>query len=693
MLIPFLLFFAFSFLFFIKKGTHRLLPLFLSLALLLGLGVQTVYHESRHAPWRTADAGSTHTLLAEVEALDKATAGGAVYLVHAEELDKKHVNLRLLLKTGAEVEPFREGDRITATVTVSHYGNDYLYSEGIAGQAEAISAPERLATSETRGLISTLRKALSTRIEEGTSKEGSAFYSALLLGDRSALSDETVLAFRRSGISHLLALSGMHLTILALLLLRFLRLLRVPHAVRFLLLLLFLSLYAAIAGFPLSLLRAALMLTLTELGRLLRLLSDSVTSLFLSVALIMLVSPTAAMDVGLWLSFLATLGILTALDILPGTVLRRRIVGRLLHTLAFSLLCGLCAILFTTLLSTLIFGHISLVALPANLLLSPPVSLALAIGPFLLFFPAAIGPIAEWLSQRTLDGVRLASGVRGAYATASYPLFTVALVFFTLYLGILLVRSFKTRRGFLVRFFVATALLSGVFLSLYIPSETRAFLLISRADTDDYLVLREHRRVTVVANACTEDTSALLGHLEEQGITEIDTLLLTHLSERSADMLSSLSENLLVRTVILPGEGKDKDAEAELAALAEHLGIRWEIASGPTVSTNGQTIKLLMSRNSAHQTLFLSFERVQGRIVYTSPAALATVNAEAQNVFLEDASLLYLGAHPKEEGREGAFILPSDCRLLTAYPEALSQNLAEEAEAISPYGFYLMPLR
>ncbi len=661
---------------------------------LAGYGTQGLYHAIRHAPWEREDAGSLHTLQAEVIEVDKVGKGETVYLVRAEMLDARAVRIRLLLKTDAADPPLKSGTRITASVGITDHGNEYLYSRGIAGNAEAIGSPECI-PGEGRSiasLLSFLRSTLSERIRKGLGGDDAGFYSALLLDERDALSDKAALAFRRSGTTHLLALSGMHLTVLALLLLRLLALLRTPPPLRFGILLLFLLLYAALTGFPLSLLRASLMMAIYELGRLLRLLSDAVTALFFSVALILLFSPGAALDVGLCLSFLATLGILVVLEVYPNPVSPKRRARRLLYALVFSVLSGLFAILFTALLTTAVFGHLSLIALPANLLLSPLVNAALVIGPFLLLFPSLFGPIAKHLSSLILGGVQLAGGIPGGYTVARYPLFTAALLLFTLYLAGLLLRSLPSHRAFLLRFLAATAALSAVFLGCHIPHQAAEFVLIVREGTSDYIVLREDRHTTVIVNGCEGAHASLLSHLEGQGISEIDTLILTHTAEGDSRMLTAVARKMLVHSIILPVGQEATNEDNALAYLARELGMSVLLTDSNSLSVNGLTVKLLSIGDTPHNGLFLSVEGRGARIAYASPSALAAVNAEARHAFIEDASLLYLAAHPAPAYREGPLLLPSGCRLLSAYPELLPEEFAKEAEEITPYGVFYMPL-
>ena len=134
--------------------------------------------------------------------------------------------------------------------------------------------------------------------------------SALLLGNKKHLSDNSVRDFSRAGVSHILALSGLHTSILMgaiALILKKLRVKRVARAI----LLIFISLtYLALTGFAVSTTRCVLMLLCVYLSMILCYLPDSLTSLSISGAMIFIFSPGAVIDIGFWMSFSATLGIL-----------------------------------------------------------------------------------------------------------------------------------------------------------------------------------------------------------------------------------------------------------------------------------------------------------------------------------------------------------------------------------------------
>lgn len=145
------------------------------------------------------------------------------------------------------------------------------------------------------------------------SSEGTApLLQALLTGDRSGLAPETVAAFRRSGASHLLALSGLHMGILYLLFDSFTKPLggsRPARLVRFLLILGGAGFFTLMTGAGPSIVRAFLFIGLNETLRILGR-SRKATRVFCVALLIQLVlDPGVIRSLGFQLSYLAMAGI------------------------------------------------------------------------------------------------------------------------------------------------------------------------------------------------------------------------------------------------------------------------------------------------------------------------------------------------------------------------------------------------
>lgn len=196
----------------------------------------------------------------------------------------------------------------------------YLAVHGISGMAYAADSLWALCTTASGhtagGFTSSLlrlRQKLVNRYASYLDGDQLAIIAALTLGDKSLLDADTRALFSDTGTSHILALSGLHLSILFTLMqfvvLRHIRR-RVPRVVAHAAVLIALWLFVWLAGAPLSLQRAAWMLTLLQVGNCLRPSWGSTLNNLCFAALTLLVaSPLSLFDVGFQMSFAAVLGI------------------------------------------------------------------------------------------------------------------------------------------------------------------------------------------------------------------------------------------------------------------------------------------------------------------------------------------------------------------------------------------------
>ncbi len=135
---------------------------------------------------------------------------------------------------------------------------------------------------------------------------------ALLTGDRSALSRDLLSTFRRSGASHILALSGLHLGVIYLILGKVLSVLgRFPPSIiaRYVLILVFSAFYTIMTGASPSLVRAFLFILLRETAILLHRPRHPLRILLAAMVIQLASSPSVLSSTGFQLSYLAMAGI------------------------------------------------------------------------------------------------------------------------------------------------------------------------------------------------------------------------------------------------------------------------------------------------------------------------------------------------------------------------------------------------
>ena len=157
------------------------------------------------------------------------------------ELDGAKTSRRVILSC-EYLSALRAGERVRVTAKVSSFSERaseteaYRIADGFSGVLICSDSNDCHVISSGnfsfRTRLSEWNARLSERLSDRIGGASGGLAAALLLGNRSYLFATDTLNFRRAGVSHLLALSGLHVGILIAAIERFLKLLRVPRFAR-----------------------------------------------------------------------------------------------------------------------------------------------------------------------------------------------------------------------------------------------------------------------------------------------------------------------------------------------------------------------------------------------------------------------------------------------------------------------------
>lgn len=246
--------------------------------------------------------------------------------------------------------------------------------------------------------------------------ESRAVVQAMAVGERRYLTPELRRTYARSGASHLLAVSGLHVGVVFLLvnaLLWLLPLVRGGHRIRNLAAVAFVWLYAFTAGCSPSVVRAACMFSALQFALAFRLEYTGLNLLCGVAAAMVLIHPPMLFDIGFQLSFLSAGAILCWA--VPAMRLLR---GGFLRWTAGSLLVGFCAAAVTLPLVSHRFGIVPLGGVLLNPLLLLTAQAIVVPAVFWLCLPAECLRIpVGWLLE---GAVRLQNGMAEAVAAREY---------------------------------------------------------------------------------------------------------------------------------------------------------------------------------------------------------------------------------------------------------------------------------
>jgi len=282
------------------------------------------------------------------------------------------------------------GDRLLVKGTVRRPRNDNYYREYLERQNifALINTKENYVTLLEQGYKSNpvlkytylIRERLKARIIEKMPLEKGAFLRAILMGDRSELPKHIQASFKNSGTMHILAISGLHIGLIALLVMYLLRFLRMPRGLYYIFTILFLIFFIPFTLSRPSVMRAVLMACVFLVGRLLGRGVDVYNSLGIAAVFILIKNPKDLFNVGFQLSFLAVFSILFFVPKFM-KLLERHTDQYIKKYFYMSLTVSIAAWLGTALLILYYFRIITPIAIISNLFIIP-VLFILLIGSF-----------------------------------------------------------------------------------------------------------------------------------------------------------------------------------------------------------------------------------------------------------------------------------------------------------------------
>ena len=503
-----------------------------------------------------------------------------------------------------------------------------------------------------------LRQVILSLLNKIFPAETGTFARALLLGDTADLGFETTWVLKTSGIYHIAAVSGMHVSILFALLYLLCRKKRVLTAVvGFPMLLLF----AAVAGFSPSIVRASIMQALMILALLVDKEYDPPTALAVATLVILAVNPLSITSVSFQLSVGCMAGIFLFSQRIHDFLLSKTRLGpakgkslkaKLTRWFVGSVSMTLGASSLTTPLSAFYFGNVSISGVLTNLLTLWGVSLifygilaACVLGALWLPLGAGIGWVIAWPIRLILWVTDMISRVplSSVYTNSIY------IVIWLVFVYILLTVFFKNKKKHpvVLTICILSGLLGAIACSYIEPRMDDYRITAVDVGQGQCLLLQNEGKYYMVDcggdsgdEAATRASQLLLS----QGIFRLDGLILTHYDADHAGGVEQLLSVIPADTLYLPVQ----DGESEYRdALTQKYGkkIHWVDAD---LNLDAADITIFASsdiQDSNESSLCILFQPENCDILITGDRSEEGEQALMAHTTLPDLEILVAGHH------------------------------------------------
>jgi len=382
-----------------------------------------------------------------------------------------------------------------------------------------------------------VKRKLEAYFSKFYAKPESALLMGLLAGDRSGISETLQNDFRKTGLVHVLSISGFHVVMLAGMLTLFLRALRLPRKVSQILSVALLCLYAPITGGSSAVWRAVLMFCVMESGNFFQKSASSINALGVALVFILVFSPGQAFNAGFQLSAAATFGILLGQRIkLPHFHGK---IGKAFAGFIFEpSFITLCATLSTLPLLVFHFQAFSPISWLGNLVVVPLVGLGMQAGVLSLF---GIHPfICQTFADSATLLLRIGSVITSFLAENPYASSTIGpwpmpcLFAISIFISLLPFMRINplARRVAIFCFFVCAAVFFGLEVKKnFFPSWSAVFLDVGQGDG---ILLKSPGGHYYLIDAGPPGKKRSLAkdkiipYFRSQGISKIDAMIISH---------------------------------------------------------------------------------------------------------------------------------------------------------------------
>lgn len=468
-----------------------------------------------------------------------------------------------------------EGDfRLSLTTDEGENPSSYYPGKGIflrayqKGEITRRAGERRLSNFPAR-----LRFAIGRMLDRFLSGDCAAFARALLLGDTSKLSYALDTRLKVTGIRHVAAVSGLHISIFFAIVCTMTFRKRYLTAVFGLPLLL---LFAAVAGFTPSVNRACIMCGLMVLAQLFSREYDGPTALAFSALVLLVQNPYVISSVSFQLSVASVAGIFAVAPGIQGYFTRFLPKGksrksRFLQAAASGVSVSLSSQVFTLPLCAYYFGAVSLVGILTNLLvlwIIGPIFWGLIVlclcGSFSPWLAGIVGFLVSVPIRYVLLVVRLLAACPLAAVYTRSPYIVAWLVLVYVLLGLFLLAG-KRRPG-LYACCCTLGLCAALIAAWWEPLTSDMSFTMLDVGQGQCLLLRAGSQVYVVdcgGDSDTKTADIAAETLLSRGFSHVDGLILTHLDRDHAGAAENFLSRIQTGFVILPNTAETLEVPAD----------------------------------------------------------------------------------------------------------------------------------
>ena len=660
--------------------------------------------------------GEELTLIAVVDSNKEEKEYKDTYQIKTENKD---TNLILSVNKNKDID-LEYGDKILIKGEFAepsesrNYGGfdykEYLKSIGIHGTIKADSI-EVLAKNSNNPIF-TFANNINLKIKENINRlipeKYSAIFTGLILGDTSKVEEEVNDNFKIANISHVLAISGMHITYIVigieLLLKR-----GIGKRKTRIITIIILVMYMFITGFMPSVVRSSIMGIIMLISKLIHRKNDIWTSISLSLLILLIYNPFLILNVGLQLSYLGTIGIVcfnkNVYNFLRKLKIRNKKIRYKINRKFILFMDKIKEILSVTLSAQIVilpillfnFNILGIYFFISNILVSVIIGPIIIVGFVCILISFISIEIAKILSIFMSVGIQILISISEIshlpFSKIYIPTpkvwqiviyYICVIVINKIYISFnlkepdftsirirnlvaLLKFKFRQNKNKVLKVLIVFVLL--VFILNTIPQKLKIhFVDVGQGDCT-FITTPQNKTILIDGGGSMSEEydvgkSTLLPYILDRGYTKLDYVFISHFDQDHSLGCAKIIENLTVSNLVLTKQLEENDIYKHIVSIAKQKKINLiYVKAGDVITVNGVKIKILHPQEKLIAENSINNNSIVFKLEYKSFSILFTGDIEniAEEVILSKninlkADILKVAHHGSKTSSSQRFI-------------------------------------
>ena len=495
------------------------------------------------------------------------------YIYEAKFL-KNNKKVLISIKKSQQIDKINYGDLIylegkleIPKIATNYKGfnyRQYLKTQKIQGIVIADNV-KILKAKYKNNLIYQMQKKIKAIIKEKLPSETGDLLLAILLGDKKDLSEQIQINFKNSNLSHMLAVSGAHVSYIIIGLTYITQNSIMGKRKARVFCIFFLIIFMAITNFTPSVTRACIMAILTLVSEILYKKADIYTNISISALIILLYNPYSLLDLGFKLSFGGTIGIVIFMRFIK----KKQEEPKLLNYIKQMALVSICANIIIIPIIMNNFNTVSLTFLVSNILASPILAIIVIVGFSIIIISIISHSLSNllvfWLNPILNLLIKISSfcsKLPFAKILVVTPYIFNIIFYYTI---ILYLVNYNNLKQFIKKktvILLSIILILSNFIFYILPQDLKIYF-IDVGQGDSTLIVTPSKKTILIDGGGSESfdvgEKVLLPYLLDRRIRKIDYIMISHFDTDHCKGIFTVIENLKVKNIIISKQAEKSE--------------------------------------------------------------------------------------------------------------------------------------